>query len=482
MHYIPHLIVTLALALTTMSLHIIIQGNASGKSLDTARLYTMVREPGDTQNALELLNDEKWLTPACQAMTDLSVDTPAVDDCRALRVSLRDLILEHLKCTLYSSQVCSYIRLVVSSLARNTTQPPELIDPDDPDLGYKVMGMNLAGKPTGWEEEYRQILYEAVEEAPKLFHSSYRAMQSNSFIVMRSMLYNLIGFAILGNFIVHVLDSYTRIEKNLWSRFLVLLGGFFSTFFVSSVYVFWNSGAWGPLMLIALPAFFNLLYFEMFLDPTMVRPWIHPYMFTVVYSCLSLLALVENDVLNYSIVIVELLKAQAASQLYMSVTWYWVGLHEKMRLGSVMEKMYRTKEVQWALYMSLVVVTLFPGTLYYAPYNFSNEFQFMAASPVLFTFLSLASTLYLQDLRLDDQYDDKSPSAEPVSASHITSSKLYVSMLVLGFGTLVVFNLMGEHWRTYRAYLDAVPDKAMQYDLSVPYLMGQGLTALRMTF
>ena len=106
----------------------------------------------------------------------------------------------------------------------------------------------------------------------------------------------------------------------------------------------------------------------------------------------------------------------------------------------------------------------------------------MASSPVLFTVLSLASTLYLQDLRLDDQYDDKSPNAEPASASHITSSKLYVSMLVLAFGTLVVFNLMGEHWRTYRAYLDAVPDKAMQYDLSVPYLMGQGLTALRMTF
>lgn len=479
MHYIPHLIAALALALTTMSLHVVIQANTAGKSLDTARLYTMVRESGDVQNALELVNDDKWLSPACQTMTDLSSTDAA--ECKLMRIKLRDTILEHLKCTTYSSQVCSYIRRVISSLAKNST---EYIDPDDHTQGFKIVGSNLAGKPTGWDQSYREIIFDAIEEAPKIFHSSYRAVQSNAFVVIRSMLYNLIGWAILGNFAVHVLDNFAMIERNLWSRFLVLLGGFFVTFVISSIYVFWNSGAWGPLMLIAGPAFFNLLYFEMFLDPTMIRPWIHPYMFTIVYSSLSVLSLVENDVLNYSIIIVELLKAQAASQLYMSVTWYWVGLHEKIRLGSVLEKMYRTKEVQWALYMSIVVVLIFPGILLFAPYDFSDKFRYIAMSPVIFAGLSLASTLYLQDLRLDDEYDDASVSAkaEPIPAAQITSSKLYVSMIVLGFTVIVIFNLMGEHWRTYRAYIDTIPDKALQYDLSVPYLMGQGLTALRMSF
>lgn len=479
MHYIPHLIFTLGLALATLSLHLIIQGDTSGKSLDTARLYTMVREKGDVHNALELINDDKWLPEACQATTDLS--TEAASDCRKARVNIRDLVLDHLKCTLYSSQVCSYVRLVVSSLAKESDV---WVDPDDHTQGKKLIGSNLAGKPVGSEEKYREILYKSIENAPHLFHGAYRAVQSNSFVVIRSMLYNLIGWAILGNFAVHVLDSYTMIEKNLWSRFMVLLGCFFFTFFISAFFVFWNSGAWGPLMLIAVPAFFNLLYFEMFLDPTMVRPWIHPYMFSIVLSSLTVLALVENDVLNYAVIIVELLKAQAASQLFMSVTWYWVGLHEKLRAKNVMAKMYRTKEVQWALYTSLIVVFIFSGSLYFAPYDFSNHYQFIGASPIIFVFISLASTLYLQDLRLDDQYDDKTVSADAdlIPASHITSSKLYVSMLLLLFGSLVVLNLLGEHWRTYRAFMDSVPDKAMQYDLSIPYLMGQGLTALRMTF
>jgi hypothetical protein len=441
----------------------------------------MVREKGDIQNALELLNDDRWIDPSCLAMTDLSAAGTAVHDCKVIRVKLRDDILDHLKCTVYNSQVCSYIRLVLSSLARNG---PDWLDESDHSKGYKIIGNNLAGKAPGMTVGFREILYEAVEDSPHLFHGSYRAVQSKGFVVMRSMIYNLITWAVFGNFLVQVLESFNFIENRLWTRMLVTGLSFFGTFFFSAILVLVNSGTWGPLLLIGIPAFFNLAYFEMFLDPTMVRPWVHPYMFTIVFSSLSLLSLVENDVLSYSVIVVELLKAQAASQLYMSVVWYWVGLQEKLRVEKRLAKMYRTKEVQWGLYMSLIVVTLFPLSSYYAPYDYSHKVDFIANSPSIFAFLALACTLFLQDLRLDDKYDDASASsAEPDAVpTHITSSKLYVSAVVLTFITLVVFNLLGEHWRTYRATLDMIPDKAMQYDLSMPYLMGQGLTALHSAF
>jgi hypothetical protein len=481
MKFIPHLTLTLALAVTTFVVHITIQKSDSVKLLDTARVYTMMREKGDTQNALELLNDDKWLDPACQAMTDLTATGANVLECKNKRVDLRDTILSHLKCTVYNSQVCSYLRLVLASLAKTSTT--EWIDNADHTLGHKVVGHNLADKPTGGDELYREILYEAVEDSAILFHGSYKAVESESFIVLRSLLYNLITFAMLGNFIVHVLSSYKIVENHMWTRILTLFAGFFGTFFVSSVLVFVNPGAWGPLLLISIPAFFNLGYFEMFLDPTMVRPWIHPYTFTMVYSSLSVLSLVENDVLNYAVLVVEVLKAQAASQLYMSVVWYWVGLQEKLRLKSKLLNMYRTKEVQWALYVSLIMVMLFPLTSYFAPYDYSHNFEFMASSPAFFAILALVSTLYLQDLRLDDQYDDSSINGDTsVPPTHLTSSKLYVALLMLGFTTLVVFNLLGEHWRTYRSTLDALPDKAMQYDLSMPFLMGQGLTGVHLNF
>lgn len=480
-NWVPPLILTLALAIATSTVYFTSLKSDSIKSLDTARVYTMMREKGDTQNALELLNDDKWIEPACLAMTDLSAAGNDVRDCRVIRTKMRDDILDHLKCTMYNSQVCSYIRLVMSSLAKNSA---EWLDDDDHSKGKKIIGNNLAGKAPGLNVGFREVLYEAVEDAPNLFHGSYKAVQTNSFVIMRSMLYNLITWAVLGNFIVHVAVSIEWIENKLWSRMLLTGLSFFGTFFLSAMLVFVNSGTWGPLLLIGIPAFFNLGYFEMFLDPTMVRPWVHPYTFTIVYSSLSLLSLVENDVLSYSILIVEILKAQAASQLYMSVVWYWVGLQEKLRAERKLAKMYRTKEVQWGLYMTLIVVALLAITSQFAPYDYSYKMLFIANSPCMFVFLSLVCTLFLQDLRLDDKYDDASASTTEPGAppTHITSSKLYVATLILGFITLVVFNLLGEHWRTYRATLDTVPDRAMQYDLSVPYLMGQGLTALRPIF
>lgn len=104
----------------------------------------------------------------------------------------------------------------------------------------------------------------------------------------------------------------------------------------------------------------------------------------MVFVSLSLLALTENDVLNIMIVTIELLKANAAAQLYMEVVWYWTGYMEKKRLGTHsahLAEVYKTKQIQYALFMGIVLVALFPFLQFIAPYDYTDAENFLKIAP-----------------------------------------------------------------------------------------------------
>jgi hypothetical protein len=227
-----------------------------------------------------------------------------------------------------------------------------------------------------------------------------------------------------------------------------------------------------------------------------MRPWVHPYTFAIVFACTSLLALTENDVLSATVVVVELLKAQAAAQLYMEVVWYWTGYMEKKRLKSELTEIYKTQQVQYALVMGIVLVGLLPFLQYVAPYDYTDADIFLRVAPLIFAGIAVIGTIFLQGLILDDEYgidrdyisqDNENHrmamaqrkthhTDQIVYATRITGGKLGVSMLVLIFAALMEFEFVAEYFRTLRAYLDVMPDKSLQFDLSKNYLWGAGLT------
>lgn len=471
-----HLIAALGLATMAFVINILVRNDSNVNKLDTVRFYTMVREKGDVTAAQSYLNT--WtLTDPCAKMTNLS--TPPLGDatilaCQTARRDLRVNILNAMKCNLYSSQVCNVMQKVMAGI----------ISVNNSVTGAFFQGKDLTAKAPGYDLTFKQVIYNTIQDAPNVLHNAFWAKQESQFIVLRTILYNLITISILANLLVHISDTMPGWGWNY--RLGMRVGIFLISFVLSNIFLFSNFSATATIVLLGIftPAIINLIYFELFLDDTIDRPWVHPYTFTIVFVSVSLLALTENDVLNSMVVTLELIKSQAAAQLYMEVVWYWTGYMEKKRLKSNLTEVYQTKQIQYALFMGIVLVALFPFLQFIAPYDYSNSEPFLKIAPLLFTAISVIGTIFLQGLIVDDYYgtDSKTPSAEldergklVHAATRITGGKLAVSALVLLFAMLVEFEFVAEYFRTLRAYTDNMPEKAMQYDLSRTYLWGAGL-------
>jgi hypothetical protein len=467
-----HFIAAFELAIMALVIHFMIRNDSNVKALDTIRFYTMVREKGDVNTAISLLSQVTYLDASCAKMTNMTqpfAGDAAILACKTARETLRTNILLQMKCNKYSSQVCTYLQKVLTGVLRSNTNT---ITP-----GTRYYGKDLTAIAPGSTLTYREVIIKAITEAPNLMHNAYWAKEDPNFVIARTILYNLIASATLANIIVHFLDAMYEWDKGwrLLMRCLV-----FTLSFLPSLLLMIGDGGSSTILLVGImiPALLNLLYFEMFLDDALDRPWVHPCFFSVVLTACSLLSLTENNVLNSNIVIVEILKSQATAQLFMAVVWYWTGYMEKARPSStkpLLKGVYKSKQIQYALFMSIVLVAVTPLTLYLAPYDYSNADVFLRICPLVFTALAIVGTLYLQGLRLDDKSGQDTPvhwesykadTRELIvyHATRITGGKLGVSALVLVFVVFVQLDLVAEYIRTLRAYYDIMPTSFALYD------------------
>lgn len=475
-----HLVTALALAVLSLSIFIVTQSNEKVKPLDVSRFYTMKLQKGDTTRALNYLNEhDLWTNEPCQALTNLSVD----QNCMQIRTTIQQKVLEHMKCSQYGSQTCSYLRLAFKALAWNSTT--ERVNQSDPKSAFKVYGSNLKGKTPGGET-YKAIMQNILKVAPHIFHGAFKAEESDKTLILRSALYNLIMMAILGNLIMHIADSYHNLSNIM--RFAIRSITFIMVFLIVIVFCAVNSGNVMVLLLILFTALVTLVYFEMYLDPTIVRPWIHPFVFSTIYMSTCVLGLVENGILNYNVIVIHMLTSMCASQMFMSMVWWYVGYAEKLNLKGKNFKLfmvYTTKETQLALFGSIVMQIAIPLHQVLAPYNFTYSSMFLSIAPILFTALGVFSVCIIQGMHLDDAYENvavlatkgatkTNPLPDPTA---INGSKLYTSMLLLVYGAIITSIFMWDHIETYRAYIDVVPTRSIQFDptMSRKFIMGQGL-------
>lgn len=218
---------------------------------------------------------------------------------------------------------------------------------------------------------------------------------------------------------------------------------------------------------------------------------IHPYTFTIIYASLSVLALVENGVLNSLVVTMAIGQAHAVALLYMQIVWYWVGYNEKKTHSNQHHmdsthaaNLYLTREMQYALYLAIVVIALIPTLQTVAPFDYDCSDLLIRGAPLVFLAISVWGTLFVQEMKLDERYGlDKPDTSHNVShpkldliwnATRITGGKLAVSLLLLAFVTLFEFNLVGQYFRWLRAYSDKLPERAWQYDVATKYTIGTG--------
>lgn len=205
---------------------------------------------------------------------------------------------------------------------------------------------------------------------------------------------------------------------------------------------------------------------------------VHPATFAVIYTCTSLLALTQNGVLEFSTNLAEVLIAAATAQISMGIVWYQIGSLEKLHSPDEkvrkLHSMYETKEIQYALYMAIVLILSMPLAMFLAPYAYTNASYFLLASPIIFAVLSVIGTLLIQEMALDDVYGEFAGS-EKKTPTTITAGKLYVSFLVLLFGLAITVVFLTEHMATFRASIDSVQDRSIQSDVGRSYLFGQGV-------
>jgi hypothetical protein len=481
-----HLVAAFMMAVTTAIICGINQDSEIIRSLDRARLYTLKRIKPDTDTAQHVI--KAWIPDKCQAVTNLSLDP----ECLQKRVEFRDKILDSMDCTRFASQTCSYLRLALQSMARNSTTERVSANATSP---FKVFGTNLkAPVPPSAGESFKDMFIRIIQASPKLFHGAFKAEESNQTEVLRSSMYCLITLAIFANTFMHALDSLKYAQDNRNFRFGVRAFMAVIQLVTSIILVAMHPGNIMVHLLIMFTGLVTLVYFEMLLDPTIVRPWIHPFTFSVVYMSSCVLGLVENGILDYHVFTSQLIIAMCVSQLYMAVAWFYVGQEEKLRgihrkeAWAQLYQVYITKETQLALYGSVALILLIPLLQVLAPYNYTLKSLTLAASPALFSALSMFTILWVQNMHLDDEYgEDKKNKAERKGwhmltphATYITGAKLYSSMGLLAYGTLITLLMLWDHFQTYRAYLDVMPENSIQYDPSISrrYLIGQGMNTL----
>lgn len=255
-----HIFATIALAAMALIIHIMIRNDTNTKALDITRFYTMTRERGDVNSARALLDGEdRWLTTQCKQ----ALNTTTLAGCAQTRRELRDGILSYMKCFAYSSQVCNYLRNLTSGLIQNRTYGATVY----------FVGRSLVGTVPGMGTlTYRQLLLNALDNAPLLFHNSFRASQTDDFYVARTALYTLVACTILANLLVHYFDQFPM----GWTKRLLLRLLWFMLATLLPLIIFLASAGGSALILLVgvwMPAVVILVYYEAFLDATITRPW-----------------------------------------------------------------------------------------------------------------------------------------------------------------------------------------------------------------
>jgi hypothetical protein len=199
-----------------------------------------------------------------------------------------------------------------------------------------------------------------------------------------------------------------------------------------------------------------------------------------VFNCSFLLALVENGVTSNTFIYNAILLACAASQSYMSLAWYWIARTQKTNTflqnaaNETIEKyydnlnkhtphhnqnkfalrtpenfiteMYTSKATNFGLIISLSIIPIVSIIILTAPIDLTFNAPFTLISPIILAMLAIISITWLQHLNLQDS------QAESGKGWHeMSNAKLYVSLFLIGFATVLSFSLFMEHTITFRA-------------------------------
>ena len=231
-----------------------------------------------------------------------------------------------------------------------------------------------------------------------------------------------------------------------------------------------DSGVVSLLSWILVPPVILLVWYETVYDHITVKPWLHPFYFTVTMACVGVLATTENSILDWDRVVEYIMLSNVLGYIYLGVNV----IDSKDKLGMAI-----SKPVQIALFRGIVAIVLCNVIYAFAPSVATCAKNYLFYMPVLFTFFSFVSCLYVNHLKLDPAYGEharadgsnkgsqgyKTITGGPtinIGPHDISTESLYNSASNLLLISMVLFYYMRGNESVLRATSDSYPVNSFQ--------------------
>lgn len=427
--------------------------------LDVVKSYTLTTKRGSPDDVKTWINSN-WMDDTCAAAITWTALLPL--GCKAKREDIQTNVKKLMECDKYGSPACACVNKAVSGLAVTATT-----------------GIVMTGK--------KDSLITSIYNCADVYHNSVLAKQTERTWFLRSgihlMLSTLLWFQIVFNTFLNpwieatTNDTYRRL---LWwgSRAWILAGPIIA-FFVNFAFLSQTSTFMALITFVPLVLF---VWFEFLLPTDVHKPWVHPYYFAIFLSCFSILSLIENGILNYQNLIVEFLKAQATSYLYLATVWIYAYKQESRVSGvenDPTRELLHTKPVSEAHLLTVCLAAFIYINNQLVPYANNGWSLFLWYCPSIFVLLTFGSITWIESLGLSPFYGKDRKSKEDTNTQAVSENDEATSLLLIALVGTVAFIFLAEHASVYRAFFDKLPEySSIDFDTRVIPAIGAGYRAV----
>ena len=404
----------------------------------------------------------------CMSATTLST----VTGCPAKRAGIVTAVRSLTNCDLYyQSQACACQNWILRGIANDSSavgaSPNRYVGNGQLAASEATSSFTNGRNITGMSAQYLK----AIESCHWLYRSSYVAAENNGQIVRRVVLFFILTTLITGNAVTYF---FFRGPKTAWAvacRVLVVLVWPIVGYFVGIGLEL----SFAPLLsnMMITPLFILILYESLVDSDGRHDAFLHPFFFAEILPILTVMALVENEVLDFDNVLVEVLKAHAISYLYLGVTWFTVksqgAEHNKAEM-----LFYSRKSQQDGLLIASMLAVLVTVNTAMAPYTYTPAPNLLWWLPSVFCLFAFVAVIWISPWDRFKDYNSAKLGADakrPDEAmGYVKNEALYISLVLLVLTTLVAVYFWRDFSLDWHAMLENMPTRSVQVNVTWTWL------------
>lgn len=412
------------------------------KNVDSVKTYQLQKKPRSFSDAWYNIKDSfstNWQDDTCYKLTNFTGNTA----CIAQRTTLRTDVLNYMECNKYTSQSCNCITSVLAGVKSPTA----------------TTGKDLGGK--------KESTLFAIESCRWLMHNAHTAVSTGKIWAQKTAILLLITTLITGNGFDWVITNWMvkAYQDGMNKAVIKVLTILMWSVVGIIITVVSDNNTYMLFVLVLIPPILILVLYETYITSSFAKykPFIHPYYFTCILGALTLLAHAEAGVLDFDVIVYEVIKCNIAGFIYLQVVWKY--MLETTGNNNANNKQYDSQYVEDATLRSVLLV----GVLYLvgltAPYaKFSYE-SMIWYTPFTWVLLGFTSITWICSYGFNRPVVTK----DAVENWMISAAGKHISALQMVFAFILVLYYLRENSTVYRVLIDKFPPNSIQYNTSLTW-------------